>query len=265
VKRVPALCALLLATCALVAGNSRAEAPMKQDEAERIARERWFDFELAPLVARLHGDWAQIVAQKQAEDDRLAKAWHPSDDMEAPRTAAQARAQRVLQQEFVAVAQTRQVEIRALARRVILALQKGDVDALVDECVMYDGTAAERRALTRTFLHEQKPALQRAARLADANAADFATALSFRKPSPSTGMVGQVAIAFGPTVAAPKDAAREDLYPKRHEIELWWSGQVMPEANRPLRPAPGRADKPVSRWRFYRVVMPYSLRPRMLE
>jgi hypothetical protein len=74
-------------------------------------------------------------------------------------------------------------------------------------------------------------------------------------------MVGQVSIPFGPEAPPPKD---RDLYPARHQLELWWSGQVMPDANGPLHPAPSR-EKPVSRWRFYQVVSPYSERPMMLQ
>jgi hypothetical protein len=267
-RRALARGGIVLFTWALAAAPSGAQAPAGPPEAERVARERWYDFELAPLVTRAGGDWVRVVADKQAEEEKLAKAWkaHSSPRMKgAPQTAAQARAERVLQLEFTQVAQARQAEIRALARRVLLALQKGDVDALAGDAVMYDATAPDRLELTRKALREQRGELQKAAKLADTSAPDFATDLLFHAPSPATGMVGQVSIPFGPKARAPKTPKTGGTFPARHEIELWWSGQVMPEANGPVHPAPSAGRKLVSRWRFYAVVMPYSRRPMMLQ
>ena len=60
---------------------------------------------------------------------------------------------------------------------------------------------------------------------------------------------------------APKDT---ELYPPTHELELWWSGEVMPEANGPHHATP-TTPTPKSRWRFYRLLTPYSQQRRYLE
>ncbi len=166
----------------------------------------------------------------------------------APHSAAQANAWK------------QEKEVRAHARRILLALQNGDAESLADECVMYDATANDRRALSRKYLEENKSALQAAARTADVNAADFAKDLEFSAPNPAAGMPGRVTIPFGPEVAAP---ANKQLFPSRHELELSWSGPLMPEANGPVHATPPPGSKR-GRWRFYQVVMPYSQTPSQL-
>ena len=154
------------------------------------------------------------------------------------------------------MATKRTEEIRAKAKAVIAALQKGEVESLIDDCVMYDAAAPDRRELTRKDLLEHKAELTKMAKLADPNAADFAARPHFVPPSPERGMTGQLLIELGPPGRPPKD---KDRYPERHQLELWWSGEVMPEANGPLRSTPA-AQPPASRWRFYALHAPYSLR-----
>jgi len=251
---------IALSLCLPLAGSGWAEPPA-QSVAERNARARWFDFELEPMVKKWKGDWAQVIAAKQAEDDKLAKQWKPADDPTEPHSPLAARAQRVLQAEFVEIAQQRKDEIRALAKRTLLALQKGDIESLVDDCTMYDAKAKDRRELTRAYLREHRRELQAAAMAADVNAADFAQELQFSAPDPSRGMTGQVTIPYGKKAKKPKNP---ELYPERHELELWWSGEVMPEANGPVHPAPVAGEKPAMRWRFYQVIKPYSMKPTYL-
>jgi hypothetical protein len=106
--------------------------------------------------------------------------------------------------------------------------------------------------------------LREVLRTFQAKDASFSPDLSFNPPSPNRGMVGQVKVAFGPPAVRPK-GARPDSFPIRAYLELWWSGQVMPEANGPLHAAP-RADTPSpGRWRFYAVVAPYSRTPMFLQ
>jgi hypothetical protein len=74
-------------------------------------------------------------------------------------------------------------------------------------------------------------------------------------------MPGMVTISFGPAPRPPKD---RELYPPTHELVLWWSGEVMPEANGPCHAAP-TTPKPASRWRFHQLLTPYSQQRRYLE
>lgn len=253
---------LVLAT-ALCASLAFAGAP-SMNEIEKSARAKWFAFELEPVQTTFHGDWAAFAKQKEAEEARFAEQARkaPARPRYGPAPSVeQARAQRVLQAEFGQVAKARTEEIRAMAKAVIEALQKGDVEALVDDCAMYDASSKDRAALTRAFLVEHRAELMKMAKLADPSAPDFARDLAFTAPSPHTGMTGQVNIAFGPPGAAPKDP---EMYPARHELELWWSGEVMPEANGPLHATPS-AQPPKSRWRFYQVIAPYSLKRMHLQ
>ena len=253
----------LLLLAALTAAQTPAGASTMTDS-EKSARAKWFAFELAPVPTTHRGDWAAFVKQKEAEEARFAeqaRTAHSSPRYGPPPTVEQARAQRVLQVEFNQVARARTEEIRAIAKTIIGALQKGDVEALVDDCAMYDAASKDRAELTRKFLVENKAQLMKMAKLADPSAADFAQSLQFTSPNPPTGMTGQVTIAFGPPGKAPKDPER---YPDRHQLELWWSGEVMPEANGPLHPAPS-AQPPKSRWRFYQLIAPYSLQRMHLQ
>jgi len=192
--------------------------------------------------------WLALAAPERARADL--------GGLEAPHSPEQARAQKALQAEFDEVARPQVAEIRAHARRILSLLRKGDIEPLVDECVMYGGNAKDRRELTRKYLLEHRDELQRMALLAELDTPDFAEALRFSSPAPERGMVGQVAIPFGPTPPRPKDRR---LAPDHHQLELWWSGQVMPEANGAVR-VPPAGTKRSGRWRFYKLVAPYSQR-----
>lgn len=178
-----------------------------------------------------------------------------------PHSPQQAKAWQALQKEFEDVARKQEKEIRAHARRILLALQQEKIEALVDECDLYDATAKDRRALTRQYLEEHKAELKAAAMTADLDAADFAKELQFRSPQPEAGMTGKVSIPFGPVAPAPKDKRRD---PPRHELELSWSGPLMPEANGAVHATPPSGSKP-GRWRFSQVVTPYSRTPTYLQ
>jgi hypothetical protein len=173
-----------------------------------------------------------------------------------PSSPEQGRAWKALQKEFAEVSQG-EAQVRAEARRILRLLQKGDVDALVEECTMYDASAKDRKELTRKFLVENKADLMKRAKLADLDAIDFAAQLQFRSPEPEAGMPGEVAVPFGPQLAAPKPGGRH-LYPERNELVLMWSGPYMPEANGPVHAKPQPGAKP-GRWRFYQITKPYSL------
>jgi hypothetical protein len=240
-----------------MASMTMAAEPMTQAAAEKLARAQWFEFELAPVQSSYGGDWVKFVAAKQAEESKFAAAWSSSSGSpRAPRpdSEAESRAQRVVQVEFQQVAQARTAEVKALAVKVLEGMKRGDLEAFVDDCSMYDAKAPSRRELTRTFFKEQRAAWMKAAKLADTAVATFAEELDFTRPSPPTGMTGKVTISFGPKGTG---APRPGLYPERHQLELTWSGEVMPEANGALFAAPA-SPRLERRWRFYRLVMPYS-------
>lgn len=234
---------------------------MTQAEAEKVARGRWFEFELTGVTA---GDWVAFVKAKEAKEKAQLEE---SRKRRSPRDGALddtgLRAVRVLKEEFELVAKAREDEIHALARTVLDALARGDLEAVAADCTMYDATAPDRLALTREYLQENKAALQKAAKLAKIDAGQPATGLMFESPAPSRGMTGQVQISFGPKFPRPKGTP-EDRYPEQHQLELWWSGEVMPEANGALNAAP-TSPCPKSRWRFYQLITPYSQRPLYLQ
>lgn len=171
-----------------------------------------------------------------------------------PSSPAQARAWQALEREFEEQVEPREQDVRAYATKIIRALQAWDLELLVGECVMYSSNAKDRAGLTRKYLEAHKAELQAAAALADPNAPDFGKQLSWRRPEPGAGMQGRVSVPFGPPAPAP---ANKRLVPPRHELELWWSGPLMPEANGPVHATPPPGSKP-GHWRFHQLVLPYS-------
>ncbi|MBL8917754.1 MAG: hypothetical protein JNJ54_02755 [Myxococcaceae bacterium] len=235
--------------------------PMTQQQAELEARARWFEFELEEVKTDFKGDWVAFVKAKEARERQLDAEGLKAAVRDGPApTAKDVRALRALRAEYELVATKREDELRALAKLAIAAMQKGDLEPLVGDCTMYDATAKDRAELTRKFFAEQKLAWQKAATLAKVDAPDFARDFEFEGPSPETGMTAQVRISFGPKAQRPAGERGRDLFPERHQLELWWSGEVMPDANGRLNGAP-TTPRPKSRWRFYQLVLPYSLRP----
>lgn len=217
-------------------------APMSQKAAEVLARSRYFAFELAPVETTHGGDWLAFLAQKDADEQAAAASWRPprgGADLEPKDSPSPGRAQRALQAEFELVAKARKDEVLALAKQVLDAARRGALEPLVDDCTYYDASAKDRAALTRKRFAEQAAAWKRAAALATGELVD----VQFERPRPATGMPAKAYVSFGPSAKAPKPGAR---FPPRHQVELWWSGEVMPEANGPLHAAPS-ATPPKSR------------------
>lgn len=229
------------------------DAPMTQKDAEAFARRRYFAFELAPVHATYKGDWVAFVKRKEADEAAAAAAWHPPRggvNVEPEDSPAPGRAQRALRAEYELVARVREDEVKALAKQVLDAARAGKLEPLVEDCTLYDATAKDRAELTRKHFAEHAAAWKKAAALAEAELAD----VRFEGPAPERGMPARAYVSFGPKAKAPKSGER---FPERHQVELWWSGEVMPEANGPLRAAPG-AEAAKSRWRFHDLVLPYS-------
>lgn len=252
--------ALVILSCALFTSSVHAE----PSELERKARARWFEFELAPVIAKHGGDWARVTAELEAADEALLSEVkkHPSGMFDMRITLEGVRSGHLSQREFVEVAQARRAEIIALARSVILAIQQGELDPLAEDCTMYDAKAKDRRELSRAYLREHKAAFRKAVAGIDPMAPDFGRDLEFVNPLPETGMVGQVLVPFGKPY--PSKKRNDERYPDRHQIELWWSGEIRPEANGVMFSAPGDRPRPKIRWRFYDLVLPYSRKPSYL-
>lgn len=236
---------------------------MTQQAAEQQARAQWFEFELGEVKTDFKGDWVAFVKAKEARERAADEAGVKQDALDGPVTATVVRARRALRAEYELVATQREDEVRALAKQVIEALQRGDLEPLVADCTMYDAKAKDRAELTRKYFAEHKAAWQKAAKLVKTDAPDFARDLQFEGPSPERGMTAQVMVSFGPSVPRPKGEKARDLYPERHQLELWWSGEVMPDANGPVHASP-TTPRPKSRWRFHQLVLPYSLKPGFL-
>ena len=231
---------------------------MDKIAAESLAKKTWFDFERQEVASKYHGDWLAFHQAKLAEDEALtAQAMQTEHirDRYLPKTAQQVRARRVLQEEFEKVAKTKATEIVVEARRVLLALARGEVEAVADSCILYD-PGPNRRQLTLDFLNAHKEELRAAAKTFDDK--DFGKSLHFDQPDPSTGQVGKVHVAFGPMAKRPANA-KPGSYPSRSEIELWWVGQVMPEPNGSLYPSPHPGVPSPGQWRFHRLTTPYSI------
>jgi hypothetical protein len=232
------------------------EPPMTQDAAEKLARSRYFAFELAPVKASFKGDWVAFVKQKEADEAAAAKAWSPPRGLAG--TPEMNRGHRALAAEFELVARERTDEVKALAKQVIDAALSGNLEPLVADCTMVDASAKDRADLTRKHFKAQAAEWKKAAKLAGT---DLGASVRFTQPNPATGMPAMAHLSFGPPATKPKDG---ELYPARHEIELWWSGEVMPEANGPVHVAP-TSPAPASRWRFHELVLPYSRRQMHLQ
>lgn len=240
-----------------------APAPVPVSEAEQHARARWFPFELAAVDREHGGDWAAFVAAKQAREDALDAAWQDEarryGEFFPLRSAEDVRAVRVLFEEWEQVATADRDAVVAEARRVLALLQAGALDELARDCVHYSADAPDRVELCAAMLRERGAELAAAVRGIDPASLE-PDALEFSSPEPEAGMTGQVVIPFGTPAPAPSDP---DLYPSTWQIELWWSGQVMPEANGPRHARPLAPDQPAGRWRFYDLVAPYSRAPVM--
>jgi hypothetical protein len=177
-----------------------------------------------------------------------------------PRSAAQGRAWKALDREFEERVKPSEKALRAYAKKILRALQAGNIDYLVEESVMYS-PGKDRVKLTREYFEQHKAELQAAAKLADAEAPDFAEHAEFESPEPEAGMPARAHIYFGPKVDPPP-AAKRNAFPPRHRLDFYWSGPLMPEANGPVHETPPAGAKP-GRWRFDQVTMPYSLTPVM--
>ncbi|MBE7451334.1 MAG: hypothetical protein HS111_21285 [Kofleriaceae bacterium] len=162
---------------------------------------------------------------------------------------------RVLREEWETVAMADRDAVIAEAQRVLRLVQAGKLDELAADCVHYGGP--DRVALCRKMLEDRRAELTAAVRGIDP-ASLSARQLRFSAPEPEAGMTGQVVIPFGAPAPAPRDARR---YPPTWQLELWWSGQVMPEANGPVHARPQAPDAPPGRWRFFDVIAPYSRTP----
>lgn len=247
------------ASRAEVASGPRAAGPAS--DAERRARARWFPFELAAVQDAHGGDWAAFVAAAEAEDSRLAAAWQ-DEARRYPeglglRSAEDVRAVRVLQQEFERVARADPEAAIADARRWLGMLQRGAFAELSRECVQHDARLPDRAELCRRALEARRASI--AAAVAGVSPASLsADALELIDPEPEAGTPGIAIVPFGRPAPAPSDPSR---YPPTWQLELWWSGQVMPEANGPRYARPRHPDDPPGRWRFFDVVAPYSRRP----
>jgi hypothetical protein len=230
--------------------------------AEQEARARWYDFELAPQIARYQGNWETLLAQYPAEDARLTEALRAAERSRARGpgnlTGDQARARRMLRLEFDDVQKNQRDAIWAAARRFLKLLAAGDIEQLVDETARYSATTPKRQELTRAYLAEHRDAFQKAARLVDPAAEHIDFSADFRGPNPDTGMVGTVEISFGPAAERPRQAPPSS-YPRRHVLVIEWSGQVMPENNCPLWSHPGPGRLSTGHWHFRELVLPYSL------
>jgi len=211
---------------------------------------RWFDFELADL-ARFGGDLERFAAWKADELARLEAEeviWYEGGG--ATLSTDDKRACQLLALELERVAAPLAEHLIDTARRIAAAITSGELDWVIDDCVMYS-PVPDRAALTRrAFEHDR--ALMRSV----AAVIDGAHALELRPAEPASGMPAWAAVWFGPIVPAPEPPRPTCDWHARYGMEFWWSGQVMPAANGPRFTRPGPDRPPPGRWRFYRCVAP---------
>ncbi len=241
----------------IVSQASDANVRAAMSKSESIARGAWFHFELTEVGTLFAGDWAAFHAHKLSEESRFEKEFHQQKDSFrfGPKSAQEARATRVLNREFEQVALPRRAQALAAAKEVLQAIKVGDIRSVAERCYYYTGV--DRVALCEKHLKKNASFLAHAAALAKAEGAKFGGNFDTDKPSPSTGMVGQIRFSFGPTERAPE--GKEGYYPNRHQIELWWSGQVQPEPNTPPRSSPSDSESgQPGHWRFYAIIKPYT-------
>lgn len=233
--------------------------PALASEAERRSRALWFPHELAAVDAEFGGDWQAFYDAKLAREAALDAAWEDHRDYRFDyrlSSAEAVRAMRMLHEEWE-VARADEAAVTVEAQRVLLALARGDFEAAVADCVGY--SAADRVARCLAALEARRAEITAAVRGIDA--ATLGSAGRWFTDQDEAGMTGQVVIAFGDAARAPANAERDELYPETWQIELWWSGQVMPEANGPRHAHPLEPGQPAGRWRFYDVIAPYSREP----
>ncbi|MBI5511002.1 MAG: hypothetical protein HY903_19750 [Deltaproteobacteria bacterium] len=232
---------------------------MTAAEAEKLARARWFDFELVEVGTKFKGDWVAYVKYKEAFEAKLAAGSAPYRRGLPPPDAGEARGLRLVLQEYNDVARAQIGAARALAAKAADAIRRGDVDWLAMDCASGVGPDPDEVQRTKAYFREQLRGWQAA--LADLEPGyDFA-AVQYHRPDPDRGLSGSVSFAFGPRAEIADDDPR---YPAQHEIELWWSGQVMPRPNGPLQTTPA-PDKPASRWRFSGLTPALTLEPHALR
>jgi hypothetical protein len=155
----------------------------------------------------------------------------------------------LLNLEYERVVRPSMAQLPGEARRIAGAIVRGDLEMLAAECTRYS-PGPDRLAYTRETLAEELAMMKQVAALVDKP-----PMIELRPPSPQTGMVAQADVMFG-AVQKPRGKRENMTWHARHGIELWWSGQVMPEANGPRFTSPGRDRPPPGRWRFYRCFAP---------
>ncbi len=262
---------IVFCTCRSVEAGGNKE---MQARAKATAEHLYFEFELQSVATAFGGDWIKFLNHKKKEESVYADSWRrspvqPSPRVRAPDSVAEARALRMLQREFHEVIKTNPQAAVQAANRVVHALKAGDFKRLAEDCVFY-GHTPEGARLCLDRLNSQKIEIQAAmslietdppfsdhcgARVSGSKVTVSACLPRFTAPVPSTGMVAQVNLSFGPKVKRPDNGL---AYPPRHQIELWWSGPVMPEANGPRYDKPGPGRPILGAWRFYVLVFPYS-------
>ncbi len=227
---------------------------MDAPTAEKLARAAWFQFELEPVSQTYGGDWVIFYHEKKQKEDALRAEWEGHGERVLPHNIQissydQARAARLLQEEYIQVVQKQDSQAVDFANDILSQLKRGNYEGVAKNCVLYSAGASDRVALTVSYLKTHQDEFHRASAVHDLGRGQFKS-LHFEAPDPWAGMPAMVTLGIG-----------SDGY----ALELWWLGPVMPQANGPRHAKPQAGIKAQGYWQFHRLITPDTPAPLPIE
>jgi len=228
--------------------------------AENLSRKAWFAFELEPVTQIYANDWVRFYHEKKEKEDARRAEWekrgpHLLPDQIEVTSYDQMRAAALLQEEFERVVKKQADKAYEVAEHNMMELKRENYHAVAENCVMYSADSAERIALTVDYLKSQRTLISEVLAIFERENGQFPKSRSNEKyPWTKEGEQSDSGIFWEPDPWAGMPAkALISIGTEGHEIELWWSGPVMPNANGPRYATPQGIHEYAGRWSFYNI------------
>jgi len=227
--------------------------PAVEKEAEELARKLYYHFELDCVQTTFKGSWKTFLDCKTKLEKKfdVAVALDTKKGKyqgKGPHISRSDRRFRVLEMEYKKVARMMTKEIRETAAAILVALKEENLDFFADNCANETGKREWLRKnmeMHRTFAEAFNP------KEGFSNESLAAPDLDFGKPA-------SIRLSFGEKIQRPANIG-SNMYPEYREIELWWSGQVMPAPNAVAFAHPTAPHiTSVGKWKFSNIILPYS-------
>ncbi|MDH5178237.1 MAG: hypothetical protein OEZ39_16900 [Gammaproteobacteria bacterium] len=214
-------------------------------QAEAQSRQLWFGFELDPVELEYQGDWTSFYQDKLAEETALKQEWEKHGVEILPHNITiesyeEARAIRLLDEEFQRVVVWQKDSARTFATQVLALLKNRNYPALAGQSGIIDASASDRLALSEQLLREKQPTYKKAV-FEFEQCQHRLTHIHFVEPEPHAGMPAKAEVTIGES---------------DYRVELYWSGPVMPHANGPKYAKPEQTISQSGHWLFSHMITP---------